>query len=258
MSQQTPFRHERLLELLCDRALTGLSPAEESELATLSSEYPGTSTTTLDLVASSVDLALLRGRLEPMPASLAQKIENAASTVTPLRRPESTRRDFVRWSGWVAAAASLALAVAAWRWRIPGGSATATKSPAEERQALLARADAKRIDWKATPDPAAREVSGDVVFSVAEQRGYMRFKGLAANNPTQQQYQLWIFDKTQDERFPIDGGVFDVDAKTGDVIVPIRAKLRVTEPTLFAVTIERPGGVVVSKRERIVVTAAST
>ncbi len=33
-------------------------------------------------------------------------------------------------------------------------------------------------------------------------------------------------------------------------------KLSVDDPVLFAVTIEKPGGVVVSKRERIVVTAA--
>jgi hypothetical protein len=39
------------------------------------------------------------------------------------------------------------------------------------------------------------------------------------------------------------------------VIVQIQPKIRVTAPTLFAVTIENPGGVVVSKREHIVVTA---
>ena len=46
------------------------------------------------------------------------------------------------------------------------------------------------------------------------------------------------------------GGVFDVQG--GDVVVPIRAAIRVFEPTLFAVTVERPGGVVVSKRERVI------
>jgi len=37
--------------------------------------------------------------------------------------------------------------------------------------------------------------------------------------------------------------------------VPIKAKLPVGEPVLFAVTVEKPGSVVVSKRERIVVVA---
>ena len=48
-----------------------------------------------------------------------------------------------------------------------------------------------------------------------------------------------------------DGGVFDVPPGGGDVVVPIRVKLGVTRPKLFAVTVEPPGGVVVSNRERI-------
>ena len=52
---------------------------------------------------------------------------------------------------------------------------------------------------------------------------------------------------------PMVPSVFVVD---GEVVVPIRAAVQVFEPKLFAVTVERPGGVVVSKRERIVLTAA--
>ena len=37
--------------------------------------------------------------------------------------------------------------------------------------------------------------------------------------------------------------------------MPIHARLPVGEAALFAVTVEKPGGVVVSKREHIVVTA---
>jgi DNA/RNA-binding domain of Phe-tRNA-synthetase-like protein len=62
------------------------------------------------------------------------------------------------------------------------------------------------------------------------------------------QYQLWIFDKGRgaySTKTAVDGGVFDVDTATGDVIVPIDAKLEIFEPTLFAVTTEPPGGVVV-------------
>jgi anti-sigma-K factor RskA len=70
------------------------------------------------------------------------------------------------------------------------------------------------------------------------------------------QYQLWIFDRQRDQAYPVDGGVFDVTS-TGEVIVPIAAKLRVGDAALFAVTVERPGGVVVSRREHIVVTAGS-
>jgi hypothetical protein len=48
----------------------------------------------------------------------------------------------------------------------------------------------------------------------------------------------------------LDGGVFDIPT-TGEVIVPINAKLQVREPFMFAITIEKPGGVVVSSRERL-------
>jgi hypothetical protein len=113
-----------------------------------------------------------------------------------------------------------------------------------------------RLDWTATEDPAAAGATGDVVWSTADQAGVMRFAGLEPNDPSVFQYQLWIFDATRDERFPVDGGVFDVPAGGGDVLVPIRAKIDVREPTLFAITVEPPGGVVVSERERIVLVAS--
>lgn len=184
-----------------------------------------------------------------------------------LRAAERTR-----WIGWLVAAACFALLLASWLSRpkeqaqlplppppsaVVPPPAPPTPTIAEQRAALLASGkDAVRVDWTATRDAAAAGASGDVVWSNAQQRGYMRFHGLAANDPGQRQFQLWIFDRSQDERFPVDGGVFDIDPATGDVIVPITAKIRVVKPSLFAVTVEKPGGVVVSKREHIVLTAA--
>ncbi|MFN0245877.1 MAG: anti-sigma factor domain-containing protein [Kofleriaceae bacterium] len=129
------------------------------------------------------------------------------------------------------------------------------KTSAEERSELLASAtDLTTLEWTATKDPNATGAKGDIVWSKTAQKGFMRFTGLATNDPTKLQYQLWIFDKNRPQETPVDGGVFDISA-TGEVIIPIAAKLSVDEPVLFAVTIERPGGVVVSKRERVVVTA---
>ena len=82
------------------------------------------------------------------------------------------------------------------------------------------------------------------------QQGYLRIVGLDVNNPAEQQYQLWIFDDGRPDSDPVDGGVFDV-SQEGEVIVPINAKLKVFQPSLFAITIEEPGGVVVSKQERV-------
>ena len=95
-----------------------------------------------------------------------------------------------------------------------------------------------------------KQVSGDVVWSDEKQVGYMRFRGLPVNDKTKETYQLWIFDKTQDKATPIDGGTFDVNSD-GEVVIPINAKLTPKGPEMFAVTMEKPGGVVVSKREKI-------
>jgi hypothetical protein len=46
-------------------------------------------------------------------------------------------------------------------------------------------------------------------------------------------------------------GVFDIPPGKDEVIVPIAAKLKVARPYMFAITIGKPGGVVVSSRERI-------
>ena len=192
----------------------------------------------------------------PMPAPVLQE-PTAPPAVIPI---ESRRTSRATTYAVIAAAASIALAIGAvvWATRQQAGEPTVAKTPtAEEARAeLLATAkDATTLPWTATDDPNAKGATGDIVWSPSAQRGYMRFKGLTPNDIKTLQYQLWIFDKDRDQAFPVDGGVFDVSS-TGEVIVEITAKLRVNEPVLFAVTIEKPGGVVVSKRERIVVTAA--
>jgi hypothetical protein len=205
------------------------------------------------------------------------------------------RRPWAATLGWLATAACLSIALVTWRQRpsrttvpqpppvtalsaAPGAAATpaapitaATPAPpvvasvteppdpATDRARLLeANPHLVQRSWRAGGDPAGIAVSGDVVWDPSTQTGYMRFVGLRRNEPNAEQYQLWIFDATRDERYPVDGGVFNVaGARDGDV-VPIRAKLRVGVALMFAVTIERPGGVVVSERERIVAIANTT
>jgi hypothetical protein len=267
---------ERLHDLLADRALVGLSPEEEMELVQLLAQYPGTDIDALERAAAAALLASV-GPLEPMPQHLATKLHQQAagplpaspkpvmqatvpmagapvrpSNVIPLP-PQPVKRPSRVFAvmGWVAAAACLLLFLGALLVKRPTPQPLATV----ERTKLMSKPGTTKLDWSATADPAATRASGDVVWNAVEQRGFMRFKGLAKNDKATFQYQLWIFDKDRDDKYPVDGGVFDVDSETGDVVVPITAKLKVNEPVLFAVTVEKPGGVVVSKRERIVVTA---
>jgi hypothetical protein len=176
--------------------------------------------------------------------------------------------------GWLAAAACLVLAIFAWQ-RSPSPPVTPVAqqtpppviappaekpvppTPAEERAALLAKSDSLKIPLAATKDPAAAGVTGDVVWDPVTQRGFLHFTGLAANDPAVHQYQIWIFDAGRDKRYPVDGGVFDVPANTAEVVVPIRAELMVRKPAAFAVTVEKPGGVVVSGREHVVALGAA-
>jgi hypothetical protein len=263
-------------ELLADRALQGLSDLEARELLQLG----GAGDASYDEAAAAIALAELArtGDGEPLPEALAGKVladarSRAAERPAPVRsRPEglAAARSRSRWSrapslGWMAAAAAAVIAVFGWT-RSPGvvekvqlvevtAPPPRVPTPGERRAELLAQApDARTIGWSATPDPSAKGATGDVVWSESLQQGYMRIRGLAANDPKAAQYQLWIFDGKRDQAHPVDGGVFDV--VDGEVIVPIRAAIQVFEPKLFAVTVERPGGVVVSKRERIVLTAA--
>ena len=275
-SKQDP----RARELLIERAQRPLDDRELWELRELGAEDDDS----FDFAAASVAVAMTPG--EQMPEHLAAKIlaqSPAAASMLPAQirtlagvappRPiveapkpvtdiaharEKKRSRAAVIVPWLAAAACLMLAVGAWWWTRTQSPANVAEAPppSKAREELLAKApDVTRVAWTATADPNAKGASGDVVWSQREQRGYMRFVGLTPNDRAQFQYQLWIFDKNRDEKFPVDGGVFDVSS-TGEVIVPITAKLNVDDATLFAVTIERPGGVVVSKRERIVVTAA--
>ena len=243
---------ERTLELLADRAAFGLSPAEEVELDGLLAALPPGDADALDRLAADLALSGLPPAAEPIPPDLAARIAVRAPEYLPHaagRRPRAGRP--IALAALAALAASLLVAGAWWAAR-----PSRVPSPAEQRAVLLARAgrpgaDVVRVEWTATDDPAARGASGDVVWSGTAQEGYMLFRGLAPNAPDRQQYQLWVFDEARDGRYPVDGGVFDVPPGGGDVVVPIRVKLGVTRPKLFAVTVEPPGGVVVSNRERI-------
>lgn len=96
---------------------------------------------------------------------------------------------------------------------------------------------------------------GAIVWSDTLQEGYMELSGISPNNPSESQYQLWIVDPARDAR-PVDGGVFDVpNSEALSVQVPIDARLPVRRPTNFVITLEKPGGVVVSDQERVIAVA---
>jgi hypothetical protein len=260
MSAPRQPKDERLDELLMKGATEGLTSGEANEVVVRGGAYDQS----YAVAAAALDLATLR--IEPMPASLEARLLAQLESVAPgpgsgSARAEPTsniralpRRDWTKWAGWLAAAAMVLLFVGSYaRGWLKAPVAVSAPTLAEERARFIASAkDARVLPWTPTKDLAGEHATGDVVWSQSEQKGFMRFRGLASNDRTKAEYQLWIFDQSQE--YPVDGGVFDV-GPDGEVVVPIHSKLPVGTPTLFAVTVEKPGGVVVSKRERIVVTA---
>ena len=248
---------DRLTELLADRAVFGLTAEEQAELDALLAVHRVADPESLDRLAADLARSTLPESPEPPPAGLLARIQATAAGHLPVPAEPSApaprpRRNLRAWVGGLALAACVLVAAFGWLLFRTGH----TPTPAERRAELLARSgrpgsDVVRLAWTATNDPSGRDASGDVVWSSTAQEGYMHFHGLPANDPTREQYQLWVFDAERDQRYPVDGGVFDIPPGTTDVVVPIRVKLSVARPVLFAVTVERPGGVVVSGRERL-------
>lgn len=148
---------------------------------------------------------------------------------------------------WLCMAASVAIALCVW---IPGRRDVQTSMLVLRDNLIAKGGDLIRSKWQ-SPDQeeiAAQEL-GSVVWSPSAQQGFMTIRGLPVNDNSKEQYQLWIIDPSRDEK-PVDGGVFDITNAT-ESIVPIRAKLRVDKPTLFAITVEKLGGVVVSDQKRL-------
>lgn len=267
---------ERLLDLLCKQAVHGLSTEETKELSDLerTSESP-VDPYSLELTAASISMSGVSPN-EELPAHLksgilagadeffAQQRSASAPTVPNVSDNLKPAMPIWGWLGWAAAAAAcIALALNIYQTRTDDrANVQPTPTPiqkplpaTEQRERLLTAApDIVRAEW-APGNVKGLAVGGDVVWSDSRQEGYLRFQGLPKNDTSQYTYQLWIFDETQDEKTPIDGGVFDVNA-VGEVIIPIDAKLRARGPKAFAVTMEKPGGVMVSKRDRVVSLAA--
>ncbi len=94
---------------------------------------------------------------------------------------------------------------------------------------------------------AIESISGDIIWTDQGQKGFIKITGLPMNDPIQNQYQVWILDPLKYEQ-PVDGGVFDVTQTDKPVIIPINPKLPISKAVAFAITLEQPGGVVVSSQ----------
>lgn len=281
---------ERLIDLAADHAAGSLETNNADELSNL--DPNGSARRAFEAVAAEIDSAFASSDPVPMPDGLEQRLldslpeqqsnkpasapelkirradpDQARQSIAP-NAPQSRPAPAVSWFPWLLAAASLAItAVVLLRPQTTTTTPADQLTIAEQRDRLIENADPDalvRYSWTPTEDPAVvGEVTGELVWDEASDRGFMTISGLQVNDPSQFQYQLWIFDATRPQgelpfegfdgllsQRPIDGGVFDI-TDTGEVVIPIDAKLRVQQGVAFAVTVEPPGGVVVSDRSRV-------
>lgn len=225
----------------------------------------------LQLTGSATMLASLPAPAESMPGTLRAKLIDGSKPYVKPQAASVTSLDTARtraanngagrrfpWSaglGWAAAAALLlALIITPGRERIEQ-PATAVASIAEQREDLRQQDGTLVIEWLPPEIEEFADVRGDVVWNNEQQRGFLRLVNMPVNEPTVAQYQLWIVDPERDSN-PVDGGVFDVVTAGTEVLIPIDAKLDIITPKAFAITRERPGGVVVSAGPLLVVAAS--
>ena len=263
---------ERLLDLLCKQAVYGLTKDEMVELSELEqTRQIDVDRESLEKTAAAVAVSSVR-RNEVLPDHLKAKILSQANEFfeREYAEKEPSPRDVIAdkkpampiwgWLGWAAAAvAAIILVLNIYQnsgRRDDLSNVRSTPTPeiltaTQSRDRLLASAgDVVTADW-GKGNVAGLEIAGDVVWSDSKQEGYMRFRNLPKNDVNVYTYQLWIFDETQDPKTPIDGGIFDVNAD-GEIVIPIDAKLRARGAKAFAITMEKPGGVMVSGRKQLV------
>ncbi|MCW5956458.1 MAG: anti-sigma factor [Pyrinomonadaceae bacterium] len=274
---------EKLLDLLCDQAASGLNEDERLQLEKLSAgANSDMDAQSLELAAAAIMMAEM-GAIEAMPSHLEASIAAAAGKYFTAKGSESSiheslhdqptkafkwqetrpSRSFFDWFGWAVAAAACVALIGTFIYeqnRIGDLQAKVmqlTPTPVVEETLAQKRdrlkkeaADVTRAEWTKGNVKDSEGVMGEVVWSDEKQEGYMTFRGLPVNDANKEAYQLWIFEDGKLESHPKDGGVFNVSSD-GEVVVAIKAKLKTNAPKAFAVTIEKPGGVVVSDRTKI-------
>lgn len=283
---------DRMLELLADRSLQEITAQDQAELDAWLNENGDDDL--MDVAAGAALLAML-GRVEAPPASVMTRAAQAAEQFRREQangsfRPEAPalrltiadapiaapRRISTGWLGWLAAAACLAFAAIGWlpafrARQIP--QVAASVSLTNLRAEVDSAKDASRASWADWDKPEIAGVKGEIVWSQSKQKGYMVFRGLPKNDPAREQYQLWIVDDRGIEH-RVSGGIFNAPNPSSsggdgsgwrgqvrcelvgdDLYVEVEPRINVRQPTLFAITIEEPGGTWLSNMKRRVCVA---
>ncbi len=279
MSDRRPTDQDRLSDLAADYCTVGVSATERQEFEELASRPENQKKVErIELTAAAIDLVYAFRHIESMPrgvhdrllvaagefigsGQLISKSQTSKVDLSPSRSTPDNRFSWREAVSLAVTAACLALLLSGYnpfartvdQLVVDPPAVALTPTPVQRLDSLITAAPADLVDigWKdLRKDVQNGTAGGRIVWSDSKQEGYMVFSGLPVNNPNVEQYQLWIFDTDKGQDHPVDGGVFDI-AGTKQVVVPIDARIPVNKAVQFAITVEKPGGVVVSDKSRL-------
>ena len=258
LSESERVELDRLKKAMSKESLSETSRELESAAAALQGigavSSDGLPNALAELIREGGYRSLRLGGAEPKISVHDQESRNE-DFVQPISKVAQTNRLTRRETfAWAMVAATLLLSIFLWGTGDEKEQSVAKPTLQEIRSDLMSLPDVTNVVWTDGKTPFDFPVTGDVVWDTKSQTGVMRFVGMPVNDRLREQYQLWIIDPQRDDE-PIDGGVFDISDE-GEVFVAINPKLEVIEPAAFAITVEKPGGVVVSTQERLPLLAA--
>lgn len=255
----TPDQLARLRDLLADRAVGALDAADMAELQNLIASGGQAEAEAFDQEVGALAAAMHTPPSTRMPREARERLAAAGERLVVNTTSTKSSRSMLGTFGWLAAAAAVLIAVVGW-WPRLFPARTPALSPSQVVDAFNRTypQDAHDVPMNTLKDDTlAVDAKAVAVWSQVANRGFVKIKGLAANDPKKFQYQFWIFDGTRPAETPVSAAVFDIsqavyDAATGEYIIPINPAVRINKPAAIAVTVEQPGGVVVPKKDRVV------
>ena len=197
MNQENSF--DRFEELDAGRAFGDLSSEEFNEWQQLAPQFLNSQEVSFDYLLTELELD--KTSSTPLPSSLTQKLGETTDQFISGDNKDSDDQKvtpFVSWLGWGIAACLAVLLLL-------GPSEPKVATVAEKFEVLKESSGSMLLEFAPASDPYAK-VEGEVIWNDERQEGYMSLINLAANNPKENQYQLWIVDPERDE-LPVDGGV---------------------------------------------------
>ena len=248
---------ELLLDLLVMQSTQAISDEENKELQKLIKVYPEYNNYEFDEITSLAHMSyhLDDNRShEVLPSALKSKILNSHKQIDSLSLYKIKINEFMRslfdqpTYAW-AITVLLAIGISFSMIEFKNYDSNFRYLPLERVLLQSTSNDLVEYPWYSKQSDFAM-AKGDIIWSNKSQKGFIKISGMPVNDPLKNQYQIWIIDPLKYKQ-PVDGGVFNINATDQDIIIPINPKLPILNAKAFAITLEQPGGVVVSSQELI-------